>query len=178
MDEKNIEEQNQNSSSNQAELFNLIQSIQSKLNEDSNIQNNNSSSNTENDQTNTNNADDNTNSNQENQNINNSGINMSGLSSILQNLDIGALLKNISGNSNTNTNSSDSNGNMFDEKNILRLQKIMSSIGKNDPKKNLLLSLKPFLRKSRQDKINEYITILTVINALGIFDKKGSDENV
>jgi hypothetical protein len=48
----------------------------------------------------------------------------------------------------------------------------------NDPKKNLLLSLKPFLRKSRQDKIGEYVTILTVLNALKIFEKKGSDENV
>ena len=48
----------------------------------------------------------------------------------------------------------------------------------NDPKRNLLISLKPFLRKSRQDKLNEYITILGIIKVLGIFDKKGSDDNV
>ena len=48
----------------------------------------------------------------------------------------------------------------------------------NNPKKNLLLSLKPFLRKSRQDKLNEYITMLTLIDAFEAFSSKGSDDNV
>lgn len=71
---------------------------------------------------------------------------------------------------------SDNNNNFnFDMDTILKIQKIISSMNKKDPRKNLLLSLKPFLRQSRQDKIGEYINILNITNALGIFDNKGSD---
>ena len=52
---------------------------------------------------------------------------------------------------------------------------MFSSFNQDDPKKSLLLSLKPFLRKTRQDKIGEYITMLTIAEAIGIFNKKGSD---
>ena len=51
----------------------------------------------------------------------------------------------------------------------------MSNFTKNDPKKDLLRSLKPFLRKSRQDKIGEYMTILSLVDAIDIFGSKGSD---
>jgi len=54
----------------------------------------------------------------------------------------------------------------------------MNTIGKDDPQKNLLLSLKPFLRKSRQDKIGEYMSMLTIAKAIEIFTSKGSDDNV
>ena len=60
---------------------------------------------------------------------------------------------------------------------ILKLQKIFSALNRNDPKKNLLLSLKPFLRKSRQDKINEYITLLSISDALGIFSSRGENKD-
>lgn len=62
----------------------------------------------------------------------------------------------------------------FDVNTIMKIQKIMSAMNKDDPRKNLLISLKPFLRKSRQEKINEYITYLSIGSALGIFDDKGS----
>lgn len=58
-----------------------------------------------------------------------------------------------------------------------KIQKVVVNIGKKDPKKDLLRSLKPFLRKSRQDKIGEYITILTIIKAFEAFSDKGSDES-
>ena len=38
--------------------------------------------------------------------------------------------------------------------------------------------LKKSLSSKLQDKLNEYITILGIIKVLGIFDKKGSDDNV
>lgn len=66
----------------------------------------------------------------------------------------------------------------FDINTIGKIQKILSSMNKDDPRKNLLISLKPFLRKSRQEKINEYLTYLTIGSALGIFDDKGSGNNV
>ena len=53
--------------------------------------------------------------------------------------------------------------------------KIMSKINSNSPQNELLLSLKAFLRKSRQDKMQNYITILNVISILDSLKDKGSD---
>lgn len=91
-----------------------------------------------------------------------------------QNIDFSSIISNLSGsnNSENNTNNGD-----FDMNTILKLQKIFSALNRNDPKKNLLLSLKPFLRKSRQDKINEYITLLSISDALGIFSSRGENKD-
>ena len=43
---------------------------------------------------------------------------------------------------------------------------------------SILYSLKPFLNEDRQSKLGEYITILSVMDALDLFGKKGSDKNV
>ncbi|MNI93952.1 hypothetical protein D3C73_1519800 [compost metagenome] len=60
---------------------------------------------------------------------------------------------------------------------ISTIQRLFGSgaAGMADPRKNLLMSLKPFLRQSRQDKLSEYLTILSITSALGIFGNKGSD---
>ena len=62
--------------------------------------------------------------------------------------------------------------NSFDLNSILKIQKIISAFSKEDPRKNLLAQLKPFLRESRKSKIDQYITYFSVITALGIFDSK------
>jgi hypothetical protein len=58
---------------------------------------------------------------------------------------------------------------------ILKIQKIMSAMKSNTPQKDLLISLKPFLRKSRQDKMGDYLTILSIISILESLKEKGSD---
>lgn len=65
--------------------------------------------------------------------------------------------------------------NSFDLNSILKIQKIISAFSKEDPRKNLLAQLKPFLRESRKSKIDQYITYFSVITALGIFDSKEWD---
>lgn len=82
------------------------------------------------------------------------------------NADFSSVLNSLSGNSSTSNSS-------FDPSILLKFQKIMSRMNAENPQKNLLLSLKPFLRKSRQDKINEYMTILNVITALDSLKDKG-----
>lgn len=79
--------------------------------------------------------------------------------------------------SNNNNNSEDNNNpfNSIDPSIFLKIQKIMSAINSNTPQKDLLISLKPFLRKSRQDKMGDYLTILSVISILESFKNKGSD---
>lgn len=80
-------------------------------------------------------------------------------------------------NSNNDTNSGfDFSG--IDINTILKMQGLFSKFNKNSPKKNLLYSLKPFLNEDRQSKLGEYITILSVMDALDLFGKKGSDKNV
>ena len=84
------------------------------------------------------------------------------------NFNLNDIINNLTSSTENKTNE-ESN---FDINNILKFQKILSSFNSEDPRKKLLLSLKPFLRESRQNKINEYITYLTIIKTLGIFDNK------
>ena len=149
MENNNIS--NSNNLDNSAALFDLIQNIQSKLNTEQTKESNTSENITENIDTNTSN----------------------------NNFDISSIISMLSNNSNNsnNTNNTNTENNFGNINTILRLQNIFSSMNKNDPKKNLLLSLKPFLRKSRQDKINEYITMLSIGDALGIFNSRGGKEN-
>lgn len=86
--------------------------------------------------------------------------------------DLSSILNAFNQNKEENSNNTEPS---FDPSLLLKIQKIISSMNNNNPKKDLLLSLKPFLRKSRQDKMNEYLTILNVISALEAFKNKDSD---
>ena len=154
-----------NDTDNSEAISKLIESIQSKLNNELDTSNNQDIT------QNSNLSSDNLN-NQKNSNENpNSNFDLGSIMGLLGKL-------NLNSNSNTDT----SNDSAFSFSNLdpalfSKLQKIVVSLGKKDPKKDLLVSLKPFLRKSRQDKIGEYITILTIIKAFEAFNEKGSDEN-
>ncbi|MEG1058601.1 MAG: hypothetical protein RSE57_00220 [Clostridia bacterium] len=162
-------------------LFDLIQSIQTKLNKEND---NNPLVETNVDLQDVKATDENIDTNKTiKKDSNNQNFDLSTLTSLLGNLDISSILSTLSS-TNTNQNTNKPNGSSgfnlsdIDPSMILKIQQLLSSIRKDDPKKNLLLSLKPLLRKSRQDKIGEYITILTVANTIGLFNKKGSEEDV
>lgn len=154
-----------NDTDNSEAISKLIESIQSKLNNELDTSNNQDIT------QNSNLSSDNLN-NQKNSNENpNSNFDLGSIMGLLGKL-------NLNSNSNTDTsNDSDFSFSNLDPALFSKLQKIVVSLGKKDPKKDLLVSLKPFLRKSRQDKIGEYITILTIIRAFEAFNDKGSDEN-
>lgn len=63
-----------------------------------------------------------------------------------------------------NTNKDDSSNSSFnniDFDTIMKIKNIMEIINKkDDPDSKLLYSLKPYLRKSRQDKLDQYVNIL------------------
>ncbi len=69
---------------------------------------------------------------------------------------------------------SDSNSdNIFDINTIVKIKSIMDTLNKkNDPKSNLLYSLKPYLRKSRQAKLDQYVNILKISQVATLFSKK------
>lgn len=84
-------------------------------------------------------------------------------------------------NSNTtvNFNSSDSNNFNIDIETMLKIKKAMDKINnnQNNPRTNLLLSLKPYLKPSRKDKVDQYIKLLNMENMLEIFKQDDTNNN-
>ena len=85
------------------------------------------------------------------------------------------MLKNSNNDSTNNVESNASNessasfGNI-DFQTMIKIKSIMDSLNsKDDPNSNLLYSLKPYLRKSRQDKLDQYINMLKVAQISKIF---------
>jgi len=58
---------------------------------------------------------------------------------------------------------------------IMKFQNVLSGFNQSDPRQNLLSSLKPFLRETRQKNIDTYITLLGVMKAFNIFTSKDRD---
>lgn len=125
-------------------ILDIVNSIQSKLNENSS-------------------------------NISNNDLNKKDLSG----LDISKILENFSGattkNNTSAPNSNNNSGFNFDINTIMNIQKVLSGVNQADPRKDLLTSLKPFLRETRQKNIDTYITLLGVMKAFNIFTNKDRD---
>lgn len=87
---------------------------------------------------------------------------------------------------NTNTNNTSSTNNNFNLGNIdmntlMKLQSIMGKMNnKNDPRSNLLNSLKPYLRNGRQDKVDQYVNLLNISKIADVLktDKKENNNDV
>ena len=81
---------------------------------------------------------------------------------------------------NQNNSSNNANSNSFDFNNLdmNTVMKISSAFNKmndkNDPRTNLLYSLKPYLRETRQNKLDQYVNLLNVSKIAEILkdDKK------
>lgn len=93
-------------------------------------------------------------------------------------------LKNIISNfkNSSNDNSTDKNTNNSDSLNIdintmLKMKQIVDSINssKDDPRANLLLSLKPYLKESRKKKVEQYIKLFGIEKAFETFDFWGGE---
>ena len=84
------------------------------------------------------------------------------------------MLGNISGNNQKATSSALNPFANLDMDTMMRLGKIFTSMNKVDPRKNLLLSLKPFLRNDRQRNVDTYIFVLGILNVLDSFNNGDS----
>lgn len=79
-----------------------------------------------------------------------------------------------------NQNSSNSSGfdfNNIDMNTILKMKSIMEKLNsKDDPRSNLLYSLKPYLRESKKEKLDQYANLLNIAKLSELFknDNKGS----
>ena len=97
-------------------------------------------------------------------------------------------LKNSSNNCENSNNNSTSNDNIsgstdsnetpeIDLNTILKMKKIMDSMNanKDDPRTNLLLSLKPYLKNSRKEKVDQYIKLFGIGKAFETFSSLGGE---
>jgi len=152
-------------------LLDIISSIQEKL--DSVNKNNNIDNTINNTNTYTN---PNQNFNFSNNNMN-MGFNSNNTTSSSSGFDTSKLFEMLGNISGANQKSTSSASNPFanlDMDTMMRLGKIFTSMNKEDPRKNLLLSLKPFLRNDRQRNVDTYIFVLGILNVLDSFNNGDS----
>ena len=78
---------------------------------------------------------------------------------------------------NHNSNNSTSNLN-FDMNTIMKMKSIMENMNnKNDPRANLLYSLKPYLRDSKKDKLDQYVNLLNVSKIAELMNNNPGNQN-
>ncbi len=67
----------------------------------------------------------------------------------------------------------------IDFETFMRMKNIMEQMnnGKKDPRANLLLSLKPYLKESRKDKVDEYIKLFNMSKVFDMFNNGGGAVN-
>ena len=85
---------------------------------------------------------------------------------------------NSSDSSNSNSNqSNENNSNGIDIETIMRMKSIIDKMNvKDDPRANLLQSLKPYLKESRQSKVDQYIQLMNMSTVMEVFPFMGGDK--
>ena len=84
--------------------------------------------------------------------------------------------------SNSNENNSNSNDNQsepsIDINTILKMKSIIESMNqKNDPRANLLYSLKPYLRENRKNKLDQYVNLLKMTKIADVMKNEKKENN-
>ena len=65
-----------------------------------------------------------------------------------------------------------------DVETIVKIKKVMDNINqKNDPRANLLYSLKPYLRESRKSKLDQYVNLLNMTKIVDLMNNKKKENN-
>ena len=87
-------------------------------------------------------------------------------------------LGNMMNSNNPSTQNSPQNGNLnLDMNTIMKMKSIMENMNnKNDPRANLLYSLKPYWRDSKKDKLDQYVNLLNVSKIAGLMNNNDSDK--
>lgn len=72
-----------------------------------------------------------------------------------------------------NTNSGFGN---IDFDTIMKMKSIIDKMNvKDDPRSNLLESLKPYLKESRKSKVDQYIQLMNISRVMDVFPFMGGD---
>lgn len=84
----------------------------------------------------------------------------------------------------SNKNNSSNNSNNFDFSNldintIMKMKSVMEKMNtSNDPRSNLLNSLKPYLREERKGKLDQYSNIMNIAKIAELLNNKENNSNV
>ena len=83
-----------------------------------------------------------------------------------------------SSNQNINNSTPNNNNNFnLDMNTIMKMKSIMENMNnKNDPRANLLYSLKPYLRDSKKDKLDRYVNLLNVSKIAELMNKNNDNK--
>lgn len=132
---------------------------------------------------NSNSAKSNSNTNASNQDTSNFNITpemINNLTNILQNNSSDNSQDNSQG-KNASFNESDSsafNSSNIDFETIMKIKSIMETLNKkDDPRSNLLYSLKPYLRESRQKKLDQYVNLFKITQVTNLFKNEKGDKS-
>lgn len=99
------------------------------------------------------------------------------------------IISNFTSNSNNNNNNSNDNSTAnnssntnfdfsnIDMETIMKIKNIMGAMNskKDDPRSNLLLSLKPYLKPSRKEKLDQYMKFMNLATMLDTFNTMGGE---
>lgn len=110
-----------------------------------------------------------------NNNENSSQDDVSSNSSSFNEDTIKNFINNLNSSNNSENNSENSNNNFnFDINTMLKMKNIMDKMNstKNDPRANLLLSLKPYLNNGRKEKLDQYMQFLNISKVLEAFNSE------
>ncbi len=132
---------------------------------------------------NSNSAKSNSHTNTSNQDTNNFNITpemINNLANILQNNSSDNSQDNSQG-KNASFNDSDSsafNSSNIDFETIMKIKSIMDTLNKkDDPRSNLLYSLKPYLRESRRKKLDQYVNLFKITQVTNLFKNEKGDKS-
>ena len=124
------------------------------------------------------------------QNNSNSQNSQHSSSSTNSNADLNSLLNNISpeminnlgsmlnSNNKTSQNSNQNGSFNLDMNTIIKMKTIMENMNnKDDPRANLLYSLKPYLRDGKKDKLDQYVNLLNVSKIAEFMNQNNKNDN-
>lgn len=124
--------------------------------------------------------------NQPNNNSSNKSSHNSGNNSNINRNDPSNINNNINFNANSNNkyntendgHSSDDVTPEIDINTILKMKQIMDAMNtnKDDPRSNLLMSLKPYLKSSRREKVDQYVKLFSLGKAFEAFNILGGEK--
>lgn len=73
-------------------------------------------------------------------------------------------------------NANNSNSGNIDFETIMKMKSIIDKMNiKDDPRSNLLESLKPYLKESRRGKVDQYIQLMNISRVIEVFPFMGGD---
>ena len=90
---------------------------------------------------------------------------------------LSSMLNSSQSNQDSNSNSTNSSGNNNNFNIDMKMKSIMDNMNnKNDPRANLLYSLKPYLRDSKKDKLDQYVNLLNISKIADVMNKNNDDK--